>query len=498
VIGVRAPRTGVVVAAVLVALVAVPTTSPAQLAAEIPVVTTPAGEFQPARSDGVLAWERNTRARPNTYEVVVRPDGGEIVHVNRGTASAALGDILDGNVVYQQYRGNPRRRGRSSLYVFNISSGQRSRIPGVNSPQWEYWPSASGDWLLFARWNPGSNTRRLLLHNLDSGERRILDKLGGRRSFLGPGQVNGNYAVWYACRPRCEVFRYDITTRTRTAIGNPGAGQRAPSVTRGGTVYFSRGGRRCGRSVTLVRESLQGEQSVLLRLPDGLDIADTYVHEDPGGVTEVYYERNVCRRPAGSDIYKIREPSLATLTVSLTGTGQGTVTSSPAGISCQPDCTEDYQVGTTVTLEAHETPGSKFEGWSGACSEKGPCVVQMDSAKDVTAQFDLALGVPSPPRASITVGTEAEPSGATRFSFQTDPNISGGRFSLRDGESRTFGELVTGTYAVEELRLEDWDVEEIRCAGGGRNTEREQDGRTARIGLDPGEAVRCTFFNEED
>jgi hypothetical protein len=497
VIDLRAPRPGLAVAMALLAVVAVSTPTPAQQAAEIPVVTTPAGEFQPARSDGVLAWERNTRARPNTYEVVVRPDGGQILRVNRGTASAALGDILDGNVVYQQYRGNPRRRGRSSLYVFNMSSGQRSRIPGVNSPQWEYWPSASGDWLLFARWNPGSNMRRLLLHNLDSGERRILDKLGGRRSFLGPGQVNGNYAVWYACRPRCEVFRYDIATRTRTAIGNPGAGQRAPSVTRGGTVYFSRGGRRCGRSVTLVRESLQGEQSVLLRLPDGLDIADTYVHEDPGGVTEVYYERNVCRRPAGSDIYKIREPSLATLTVTVTG--QGTVVSTPAGINCEPDCTEDYEVGTTVTLAAHPAPGWNFAGWGGACTGSDPCQVQMDSAKDVTATFDqFPLPGPPLPRGSITVRTEADQSDGTSFEFQTEPNISGGRFSLRDGESRTFGELDTGTYAVEELRMEDWDVEEIRCTGGGNDTEREQGGRTARIGLDPGEAARCTFFNEED
>jgi Divergent InlB B-repeat domain len=480
----------------LLVVAAIPTTAPAQQAAEIPVLTTPAGEFQPARNDSALAWERNTRARPSTYEVMVRTDGGEAVRVNRRSASAALGDFLGDRVVYQQYRGNPRRRGRSGLFFFDISSRQRSKISGVNSRQWEYWPSSSGAWLLFARWNPGSNTRRLFLHNLDSGERRLLDKVRGRRFFLGPGQVEGNYAVWYACRPRCEVLRYDITARTTSTMGNPGTNQRAPSVTPAGTVYFSRGGRRCGASVTLVRETLQGEQAVLLRLDGGLDIADTYTHADAAGTMEVYYERNVCGRAAGSDIYKIRETSLATLTVSVTG--EGTVTSSPAGINCGTDCTEDYEVGTTVTLAAHEASGWIFAGWGGACTGFDPCQVQMDSAKDVTATFLPAPGSPPQALASITVRKQADGSGGTVFRFRTDPDISGGPFGLRDGDSRTFEGLPTGTYVVRELPLEDWEVEDVRCSGGGSDTRPNQGGRTATIALDPGEAVVCTFFNEED
>lgn len=467
-----------------------------QASAEIPVLTTPAGEFQPARTTDVLAWERNTRARPNEYAVMVQTDGSNPVQANRLDTSAAMGDFLGSRLVYQQYRGNPARRGRSGLFFFDLSSGSRSKVPGVNNRQWEYWPSSSGAWLLFARWSPHTSVRRLILHSLESGEHRVLDKIKGKRAFLGPGQVNGNYAVWYVCRPRCEVLRYDIEARTKTPISNPGFYQRAPSVTAGGTVYFSRGGRRCGASVTLVRESIQGNQDVLLNLQKGLDIADTYAHE-ANGSTEVYYERNVCDRAAGSDIYKIRERSLATLTVQVTG--PGTVISSPTGINCGPDCSEDYEVGTAVTLAAHPGPGSVFLGWGGACTGMDPCQVVMDSPKEVTATFFSPPGPPPPLAAgSITVRKRADPSDTTRFRFETDPNISGGRFSLRHGESRAFGGLGTGSYRVTELPSEDWDVEEIDCAGAGNDTPQEQDGPTARVGLDPGETVRCTFFNEKD
>lgn len=478
----------VLAAAVFVSVsVAVPPAVSAQGATEIPVLATPAGEFQPARTSNALAWERNTKARPNEYAVMVQPDGGGPIQANHPRTSAAMGDFLGDRLVYQQYRGNPIRRGRSDLFFFDISSETRSKVSGVNGRQWEYWPSASGAWLLFARWNPHTNVRRLILHNLDSGERRVLEKVKGRKSFLGPGQVNGNYAVWYVCHPRCEVLRYDISARTTSVITNPGSYQRAPSVTTGGTVYFSRGGRRCGSSAALVRASLQGDQQVLVELQDGLDIADTYAHVEPNGSIEVYYERNVCGRMAGSDIYKVRDLSLSTLTV--VTSGAGTVIGSPAGINCGTDCSEDYEIGTAVTLAAHPAPGFLFAGWGGACTDTAPCEVIMDAPKEVTATFVQA--------GSLTVAKEADPADGTSFEFETTPNVSGGPFFLADGQSRTFASLATGTYRVTELPQEDWEVDDIGCTGGGFDTPGEQGGQTATIRLDPGEMVTCTFLNED-
>ncbi|MDO8565092.1 MAG: hypothetical protein Q7R67_00465 [bacterium] len=76
-----------------------------------------------------------------------------------------------------------------------------------------------------------------------------------------------------------------------------------------------------------------------------------------------------------------------TLTVSKTGAGSGTVTSSPAGVSCGSDCSEVYNYNTAVTLTPSPSSGSGFSGWSGACSGSGGCTVTMDAAKSVTANF---------------------------------------------------------------------------------------------------------------
>ena len=77
------------------------------------------------------------------------------------------------------------------------------------------------------------------------------------------------------------------------------------------------------------------------------------------------------------------------LTVSKAGTGSGTVTSSPAGISCGSDCSESYTSGASITLTASAASGSTFAGWSGACSgTASTCTVSMSAAKTVTATFN--------------------------------------------------------------------------------------------------------------
>ena len=80
----------------------------------------------------------------------------------------------------------------------------------------------------------------------------------------------------------------------------------------------------------------------------------------------------------------------ATLTVTLTGSGIGAVGSVPPGINCGDDCTETYAAGTQVTLTAATASGTLFDGWGGACSGTGPCVVTLDSSQSVTASFSLS------------------------------------------------------------------------------------------------------------
>ena len=63
--------------------------------------------------------------------------------------------------------------------------------------------------------------------------------------------------------------------------------------------------------------------------------------------------------------------SNATLTVSQSGIGTGTVTSNPAGINCGSNCSDSYNCGTTVTLAATPAQGSVFSGWSGPYTGTG-------------------------------------------------------------------------------------------------------------------------------
>jgi len=82
--------------------------------------------------------------------------------------------------------------------------------------------------------------------------------------------------------------------------------------------------------------------------------------------------------------------NIYTLTVSKTGDGSGTVTSTPAGIDCGSDCSEDYDYNTQVTLTADADTGSIFTGWSGSCTGISDCIVTMDAAKSVIAEFEPA------------------------------------------------------------------------------------------------------------
>ena len=87
------------------------------------------------------------------------------------------------------------------------------------------------------------------------------------------------------------------------------------------------------------------------------------------------------------------------LTVTRAGSGAGSVTSQPIGITCGNDCTEAYTQGTVVHLTANPaSQASAFTGWSGACSGGGECVVTMSTAGSVTATFVLtATAVPGTP-----------------------------------------------------------------------------------------------------
>lgn len=81
-----------------------------------------------------------------------------------------------------------------------------------------------------------------------------------------------------------------------------------------------------------------------------------------------------------------------TFTLSVTRSGNGVVSSSPAGIACGADCSESYTAGTLVTLTAIPSAGNVFSGWAVAgCAGTAPCVVDMTRNRSVGAVFTPAV-----------------------------------------------------------------------------------------------------------
>jgi hypothetical protein len=102
-----------------------------------------------------------------------------------------------------------------------------------------------------------------------------------------------------------------------------------------------------------------------------------------------------------------------TLTVSKSGTGNGTVTSSPAGINCGSDCSETYTKVQKVKLTAKADTDSTFTGWSGGgCTGTKTCPVTVGAAVTVTASFalktpDISIAQTTLDFGSIKVGKKA-------------------------------------------------------------------------------------------
>jgi len=151
----------------------------------------------------------------------------------------------------------------------------------------------------------------------------------------------------------------------------------------------------------------------------------TPVHNDPRRCTVLIDQtRTVTAR------FDLIQPVLTVTVI-----GQGSVTSSPAGISCRPTCSHAFDYNTPVTLTARPAFGTEyvFDGWGGACAgDNYTCQVTMNQPRSVTARFaSLISSISTPPPwvrqrspFNITV-TTARPSTCNLTVTSGTPRVSG-------------------------------------------------------------------------
>jgi Tol biopolymer transport system component len=210
---------------------------------------------------------------------------------------------IDGSLLaFQEARFD---KGRSSIFLYNMEFDTRSNPgPKVNSKAWEYWPTVSGDWLLFFRTNAKDTRRRAFLYNTTTQERRLLDLSKGKARLLGGGQVNGDWAAWMKCGKTCNVFRYDIMGDAKEKVPNPGAKyQYGAAVDPDGTVYYGRSGPHCGQHVKIWKYPVGGSPVRLLVFPKRHDFGRAFVYRT-GSENHYSFDYTRCRDQS-SDIYEI-------------------------------------------------------------------------------------------------------------------------------------------------------------------------------------------------
>jgi len=280
------------------------------------VLTTPRDEILPAGNTNIFLSSQNGAAHPHLYTEYVQRGAssfgpGPRIRVNaigtQGFSGSPSGPTSSPELIYQQVKGR-----QSDIKFFE--NGVRWNPPaGVNTPAWEYRPTASGAWILFGRLRTATHRRQIILFDRFSQQVIVLaDRPAGPpgNPSATPGEVNGDFAVWSQCTATaCNVWEYDIATAMKTRLPNatPGHYNYAASVDTAGTVYFAHGGRTCG-GARIEKHPLGGAASIVWSLRPHRDVTSSFFanHFD-FTPPSLLYARYDCTT-GSNDVYFIQNP----------------------------------------------------------------------------------------------------------------------------------------------------------------------------------------------
>jgi len=146
----------------------------------------------------------------------------------------------------------------------------------------------------------------------------------------------------------------------------------------------------------------------------------------------------------------VTPPGMHTLTVSVSG--DGSVSSMPIGVSCPGKCSATFADGTTVALTETAGASASFAGWSGACTGSAACSVTLGADASVAATFAAASNAcagltPALPAARDLLA--AAPGGAALACIGSTADAAGNVF-IR-GEYDAGGTATVGVFGASGL-----------------------------------------------
>ena len=141
-----------------------------------------------------------------------------------------------------------------------------------------------------------------------------------------------------------------------------------------------------------------------------------------------------------------------------TDSGLGTVTSSPASISCGTGCasaTANFVSGTIVVLTAVARPGDTFVGWEGDCTgSASTCSVTMSVARTVTARFKgLTITTTAGTGGTVVCSPASVAQGGSSVCTIT-PTADYALSTLTDNAANVLGSVSGSTYTLTNVTVD--------------------------------------------
>lgn len=206
-----------------------------------------------------------------------------------------------------------------------------------------------------------------------------------------------------------------------------------------------------GSTVVMFPRALNASPSALVyasnasrHLITGLQANSNYTLSNNNGTWSLQSGGSLRADAAGVLLYPAgAQPELS---VSLSGSGTGVVSSDPAGILCGSTCRQSFSTGSVLTLSASAASGSSFNAWGGACASNGSnpvCRLTLNDSQNVSASFSTqgggSLGAPKLLRTvPVTGGVQLyfqAPATGSVSSYQATCNASGQNTRTANGSS---------------------------------------------------------------